>query len=95
MNANCIGDDESSFTAEMNSRAYRDVITSKITINRLTVKRIEYNLSCGDLLEIPRVVCAVQYAGKKVIEVPFLLVRTMNNEYKILRNFLNYKLLNE
>jgi len=88
----CIGEDEASFRSDINTAAYNDVITSKLVVNQITVNRIEYNLSCSGLLEIPRVICSVRYSDKKVVEVPFLLVKTRNNEYKILRNFLNYKI---
>ncbi|MDB5227035.1 MAG: hypothetical protein JWN78_1228 [Bacteroidota bacterium] len=89
---NCIGNDEASFTTETNNRVYSDLLTSKIVIKQISVKQIDYNFSCGNLLEIPRVVCTVVYSGNKVVEIPFLLVKTMNGQYKILRNFLNYKL---
>jgi hypothetical protein len=90
---NCVGPDEATFTTETNSRLYNDILTSNVIINQISVSRIEYNYSCGNLLEIPRVICTIQYSDKKVLEVPFLLVKTTNNEFKILKNFLNYKLL--
>jgi hypothetical protein len=89
---NCIGSDESGFRSETNKKAYNDLLSSELVINKIVVNKIEYNSSCGDLLQIPRVLCTVQYSGKKVVEIPFLLVKTMNHGYKILRNFMNYKL---
>lgn len=90
---NCVGSDEERFDSEMNVRTYRELITSKAVINKMAVSRIDYFSSCGNLLTVPRVVCTIRYAGNKIVEVPFLVVKTLNNEYKILRNFLDYKLV--
>jgi hypothetical protein len=90
---NCVGTDEESFNAESNSKVYKDLISSKAVISKISVIRIDYNNSCGNVLEISRVSCLVQYGAKNVVEVPFLLVKTLDNQYKILKNFLNYKLL--
>jgi hypothetical protein len=90
---NCVGPDEEAFDTQINKKVYEELITSNVTIDKVSVSRIDYNNSCGNLLEIPRVVCTIRYAGKKMIEVPFLMVRTLDNKYKILKSFLNYKLL--
>ena len=91
---NCIGLEEENFTTELNDRAFSSITTNKVIIKQVYVNRIEYNNSCGDLLTIPRVICTIQYNDNKVIEIPFLLIKTMSGKYKILRNFLNIKLFN-
>lgn len=88
---NCIGSDEQSFSAYSNKKVYLEVLNSSININQLHVDKIEYNNSCGNLLVIPRVICSVKYNNTEVIEVPFLLIKTMKGDYKIIRNFLNLK----
>jgi hypothetical protein len=88
---NCIGTDEESFSAAMNKKVFMELLNSSIQINQLYVNKIEYNSSCGNLLVIPRVLCMVMYNKSEVIEVPFLMIKTMNGEYKIVRNFLNLK----
>jgi hypothetical protein len=89
---NCISLDESEYDVSVNFTTYRDLISSKVKIKQLFVSKIEYNYSCGNLFIIPRVTCAVQYNNNEVVNVPFLLIKNLNNEYKIVRNFLNYKI---
>ena len=90
---NCIGTDEEKFTTELNDEAFKSIITvDNILVKQVFVNRIEYNNSCGDLLTIPRVICTVQYNDNKTVEVPFLLIKTISGEYKIIRNFLSIKM---
>lgn len=89
---NCISLDESEYDVNVNFNTYRELISSKIVIKQLFVSKIEYNSSCGNLFTIPRVMCAVQYNDNKVVNVPFLLIKTLDNQYKIVRNFLNFKI---
>ena len=89
---NCISLDETEYDVSINFQTFRDLISSKIIIKQLFVSKIEYNYSCGNLFIIPRVTCAVQYNNNEVVNVPFLLIKTHNNEYKIIRNFLSYKI---
>lgn len=91
---NCIGLEEERFTTEMNDNAFSSIITTNIIIKQVYVNKIEYNNSCGDLLNIPRAICTIQYNDNKVIEIPFLLIKTMSGNFKILRNFLSIKLFN-
>jgi len=89
---NCIGTDENNFSTEQNDKAFLSVISSDIKINTVFINKIEYNNSCGDLFNIPRVICTVQYNNNKTVEVPFLLIKTINGDFKIIRNFLNIKM---
>lgn len=89
---NCIGTDEENFSTNLNDKSFRSIINSDIKINQVFINKIEYNNSCGDLLVIPRVICTIQYTDNKTVEVPFLFIKTINGEYKILRNFLSNKL---
>lgn len=89
---NCISFDESEYDVSVNFTTFKDLISSKIKIKQLFVSKIEYNYSCGNLFTIPRVTCVVQYNNNEVVNVPFLLMKNLNNEYKIVRNFLNYKI---
>lgn len=90
---NCIGNEEENFSTKLNDKAFQSIIDHNIKINKIFVNRIEYNNSCGNLFTIPRVICTIQYAENKTIEVPFLFVKTINGQYKILRNYFNYKML--
>lgn len=90
---NCIGNDEENFSTSLNEKAFQSIIDNNIVIKKIFVNKIEYNNSCGNLLIIPRVICTIQYSDNKIIEVPFLFVKTINGQYKILRNYFNFKML--